>query len=97
MMVTESSATVSRAFETAEGRVSAKPMRFQAYKISGGRGVLKNAPSPGPPSHKTFRILVGCLDRRDSASLTGMFKKFLVERFGASSSFKSGLPEFLLL
>ncbi len=72
-------------------------MRFQAHKISGGRGVLKNAASPGPPSDKTFRILAGCLDRRDSASLTGMFQKFLVERFGASTCFKRGLPELLLL
>ncbi len=34
--------------------------------ISGGRGVLKNAPSPGPLSPKTYRILVGCLDCTDS-------------------------------
>ena len=54
-------------------------MRFQRTRRSGGRGVLKNAPSP-----ETFRILGGCLDRRDSASLTGMLKKFLVEKFGAS-------------
>ncbi len=36
---------------------------------------------PGPPSPKTFKIWVGCLDRGDSASLTGMFKTFLVEGF----------------
>ncbi len=49
-------------------------MRVQAYKISGGRGVLKKALYPGPPSPKTFRILVSCFDRRSSASLTGIFK-----------------------
>ncbi len=29
-------------------------MRFQAYKISGGRGFLKNAHSPGTPSALTL-------------------------------------------
>ncbi len=56
-------------------------MRFHPLKISGGRGVLKNAPSPGPPFHKTFRIVLDCLDRRDSASLTGMFKKLALRCF----------------
>ena len=72
-------------------------MSFHACKISGGRGVLKNAPSPGPLSPKTFRIWVGCVGRKDSASLTGMFKNSLVEEFGESTAFKRGLPEFLLL
>ena len=65
-------------------------MGFQAYKISGGRGVLKNAIATGPriavrgrpPSPKTFRIWVSCFDRGSSASLTGIFKKFLVQGFG---------------
>ncbi len=57
-------------------------MRFQAYKISRGTEVLKNAPSPGPLSHKTFRILVSCFDRTNSASLTDICKKFLVKGFG---------------
>ncbi len=72
-------------------------MRFQAYKISGGRGVLKNAPSPGLPFPKNFRIMVSCCDRRSSASLTAIFKKFLVEGFGEAPSFKKGCPEFLYL
>ena len=71
-------------------------MSFQAYKISGGRGVLKNAPSPGPPSPKTFRIWVGCFDRRSSASPTGMFKKFLVEGFGEAPSFRMGPSRILI-
>ena len=71
-------------------------MRFQAYKISGGRGVLKNAPSPGPPSPKTFRILVSCFDRRSSASLTDIFKKFLVEGFGEAPSCKAA-PQRILI
>ncbi len=61
-------------------------MRLQAYKISGGRGVLKNALATGPriavrgrpPSPKTFKIWIGYSDRGSSASLTGMFKKSLV-------------------
>ena len=72
------------------------PMRFQAYKISGGRGVLKNAPSPGPPSPKTFRIWVGCPDCSSSASLTGIFKKFLVEGFGEAPSYKA-TPQPILI
>ena len=68
------------------------PMRFPAYKMSGGRGVLKNAPSPGPPSHKTFKIWVDCPDCSSSASLTGIFKKCLVEGFGDASDFKNGSP-----
>ena len=72
------------------------PMRFQAYKISGGRGVLKNAPSPGPPSPKTFKILVSCFDRRSSASLTDIFKKFLKEGFGEAPSYKAA-PQPILI
>ncbi len=67
------------------------PMSLQAYKISGGRGVLKNAPSP-----KTFRILVGCFDRRSSASLTDIFKKFLKEGLGEAPSCKAA-PQHILI
>ncbi len=65
-------------------------MRFLAYKISRGRGVLKNAPSTGPLSPKIFRIWVGCLDRIDSASLTGTLTQFLAKGFG--EVFENGLP-----
>ena len=48
------------------------------------QGALSHKHCPGPPSPKTARILVGCFDRRRAASPTGMFKKFLVEGFGAA-------------
>ncbi len=72
------------------------PMRFQAYKISEGRGVLKNAPSPGPLSPKTFKILANCFNRTSSASRTDIFKKFLVEGFGEAHSYKAA-PQRILI
>ncbi len=72
------------------------PMRFQAYKISGGRAILKKAPSPGPPFPKNFRIWVGCSDCSSSASLTGTLKKFLVEGFGEAPSYKA-TPQPILI
>ncbi len=83
--------------DAGQSRARLIPLRFQAYKISGGRGVLKNAPSPGPLSPKTFRIWVGCPDCSSSAPLTCILKKFLKEGFGEARSFKKGSPEFLYL
>ncbi len=71
-------------------------MRYQAYRISEGRGVLKNAPSLGPPSPKTFRIWVGCPDCSISTSLTGILKKFLEEGFGEAPSCKAA-PQCILI
>src|SRR5271157_2928887 len=53
---------------------------------------LINAPSPGPPSPKTFRIWVGCPDCLSSASLTGILKSSWWRGSGRPLLSKRGRP-----
>ena len=71
------------------------PLRFRTNNIAGGRSFLKKAPSPGPPSAKTFNISVLTVAIARGYRERPSLKSFLVEGFGEATSFKKGFPRIL--